>query len=181
MVGAVAGAGAFFAGIYIDAWRFRRGQEILAEREKKRRVGLKEGLLMQRAAGTLSGREYERRLQELEEEAGPPAARAADGAKECRPRPQRLLFYTWPGHCGAGHFSQLPPPSLAARCERSLIAATAVAGATQTGAVVGADPCVPAAAQGLLPGPRGALCCPMRVRGRSQPAASAGARASRIS
>ena len=143
---------------------------------------------MQRAAGTLSGREYERRLQELEEEAGPPAARAADGAKECSPHPQRLLCYTCPGHSGAGHFLHLwprvatpHPPSLAARCERSLTAATAVAGAPQAGAVVGADPCVPAAAQGLLPGPRGALCCPVRLWGRCRPAASAGARASRIS
>jgi hypothetical protein len=64
---------------------------------------------MQRAAGTLSGREYERRLQELEEEAGPPAARAADGAKECSPHPQRLLCYTCPGHSGAGHFLHLWP------------------------------------------------------------------------
>ena len=128
MVGAAAGAGAFFAGIYIDAWRFRRGQEILAEREEKRRARLKEGLLMQRAAGTLSGREYERRLQELEEEAGPPAARAADGAKECSPHPQRLLCYTCPGHSGAGHFLHLwprvatptPPPWRLAASARSL-------------------------------------------------------------
>jgi len=83
--------------------------------------------------------------------------------------------------CTFGHVLQPPPPSLAARCERSLTAATAVAGAPQAGAVVGADPCVPAAAQGLLPGPRGALCCPVRLWGRCRPAASAGARASRIS